>query len=144
MLTSFCELWMLLMASRMVDLFQRLFNWMCPVPSEESLSIVTTIALWNVFLNNKTWKIKVISWSMACRAAVGRWGMKNINLIEHRQQSTWVTRCIVSEQWHFGRNHFFLMTNRWGNNGNSDRLYFLGLKNHCRWWPAMKKKTLAP
>ena len=23
--------------------------------------------------------------------------------------------------------------NRWGNNGNSDRLYFPGLKNHCRW-----------
>ena len=22
---------------------------------------------------------------------------------------------------------------RWGNNGNSDRLYFLGLPNHCRW-----------
>ena len=21
--------------------------------------------------------------------------------------------------------------NRWGNNGNSDRLYFLGLQNHC-------------
>ena len=27
--------------------------------------------------------------------------------------------------------HF--MANRWGNNGNSDRLYFLGLQNHCRW-----------
>ena len=26
------------------------------------------------------------------------------------------------------------MTNRWGNNGNSDRLYILGLQNHCRWW----------
>ena len=26
------------------------------------------------------------------------------------------------------------MVNRWGNNGNSDRLYFLGLQNHCRWW----------
>ena len=25
------------------------------------------------------------------------------------------------------------MANRWGNNGNSDRLYFLGLQNHCRW-----------
>ena len=24
--------------------------------------------------------------------------------------------------------------NRWENNGNSDRLYFLGLQNHCRWW----------
>ena len=23
--------------------------------------------------------------------------------------------------------------NRWGNNGNSERLYFLSLKNHCRW-----------
>ena len=23
--------------------------------------------------------------------------------------------------------------NRWGNNGNSVRLYFGGLQNHCRW-----------
>ena len=23
--------------------------------------------------------------------------------------------------------------NRWGNNGNSDRLDFRGLQNHCRW-----------
>ena len=22
---------------------------------------------------------------------------------------------------------------RWGNNGNSGKLYFLGLQNHCRW-----------
>ena len=27
--------------------------------------------------------------------------------------------------------HHF-MANKWGNNGNSDRLYFLGLQNHCR------------
>ena len=26
--------------------------------------------------------------------------------------------------------HHF-MANRWENNGNSDRLYFLGLQNHC-------------
>ena len=26
-----------------------------------------------------------------------------------------------------------IMANRWGNIGNSDRLYFLGLQNHCRW-----------
>ena len=30
--------------------------------------------------------------------------------------------------------HHFV-ANQWGNNGNSDRLYFLGLQNHCRWWP---------
>ena len=27
--------------------------------------------------------------------------------------------------------HF--MANRWGNNGNSDRLYIWRLQNHCRW-----------
>ena len=26
----------------------------------------------------------------------------------------------------------YFMANRWGNNVNSDRLYFLGLQNHCR------------
>ena len=30
------------------------------------------------------------------------------------------------------RSHHF-MANRWGNNGNSERLSFLGLPNHCRW-----------
>ena len=25
------------------------------------------------------------------------------------------------------------MANRWRNSGNSVRLYFLGLQNHCRW-----------
>ena len=28
--------------------------------------------------------------------------------------------------------HHF-MANKWGNNGNNDRLYFLGLQNHCQW-----------
>ena len=30
------------------------------------------------------------------------------------------------------RHHF--MANGWGNNGNSERLYFGGFQNHCRWW----------
>ena len=30
------------------------------------------------------------------------------------------------------RSHHF-MANRWGNSGNSDRLYFGGLQNHCKW-----------
>ena len=30
------------------------------------------------------------------------------------------------------RSHHF-MSNRWGNSGNSVRLYFWGLQNHCRW-----------
>ena len=35
------------------------------------------------------------------------------------------------------------MTNRWRNNGNSDRLYFWGLQNHCRWcWSHEIKRRL--
>jgi len=33
---------------------------------------------------------------------------------------------------HSIQSHHF-MANRWRKNGNSDRLYFLGLQNHCRW-----------
>ena len=37
------------------------------------------------------------------------------------------------------------MGNRWGNSGNSVRLYFLGLQNHCRWWlQPWNLKTLTP
>ena len=45
------------------------------------------------------------------------------------------------------------MANRWENNGNSDRFYFGGLQNHCRWrlqlapwkkilWPPDAKRQL--
>ena len=37
------------------------------------------------------------------------------------------------------------MANRWENNGNSDRVYFLGLQNHHRWWlQPLNQKTFAP
>ena len=41
--------------------------------------------------------------------------------------------------WHLSH-HF--MANRWGNNGNSERLYFSGLQNHCRWWLQPSKRCL--
>ena len=37
------------------------------------------------------------------------------------------------------------MAYRWGNNGNSDRVYFLGLQNHCgQWLQPWNEETLAP
>ena len=40
-----------------------------------------------------------------------------------------------------GQSHYF-MANRWGNSGNSERVYLGGLQNHCRWLvtAAMKLK----
>ena len=39
---------------------------------------------------------------------------------------------------------YHFMATRWRNNGNSDRLYFGGLQNHCRWWcsPEIKRCLL--
>ena len=33
----------------------------------------------------------------------------------------------------YGIQFHHFMANRWGNNGNSERLYFPGLQNHCRY-----------
>ena len=42
-----------------------------------------------------------------------------------------------------GCHHF--MANRWGKNGNSERFYFLGFQNHCKWWLQLwNEKMLAP
>ena len=38
-----------------------------------------------------------------------------------------------------------ISSNQWGNNGNCDRLYFLGPQNHCTWWlQPWNENTLAP
>ena len=50
-----------------------------------------------------------------------------------REWKSWL-KAQHSENEYYGiRSHHF-MGNRWGNSGNSVRLYFLGLQNHCRWW----------
>ena len=33
-----------------------------------------------------------------------------------------------------GIRSYHFTANRWGNNGNTETLYFLGLQTHCRWW----------
>ena len=49
-----------------------------------------------------------------------------------RRVKTWLkTQHSRNEEHGIWSHHF--MANRWGNNGNSDTLYFLGLQNHCRW-----------
>ena len=35
---------------------------------------------------------------------------------------------------HHGIQSHHFMANIWGNSVNSERLYFLGPQNHCRWW----------
>ena len=49
-----------------------------------------------------------------------------------RRVKTWLkTQHSRNEEHGIWSHHF--MANRWGNSGNSHRLYFGGLQNHCRW-----------
>ena len=41
------------------------------------------------------------------------------------------TESVILVKYKSKAHHF--MGNRWGNSGNSVRLYFSGLQNHCRW-----------
>ena len=54
-------------------------------------------------------------------------------LMEVKEESEKVGLKQHSENEDHGLWSHHFMANRWGNNGNSDRLYFLGLQNHCRW-----------
>ena len=45
---------------------------------------------------------------------------------------SWLKTQYSNNKDHGIRSHHF-MANRWGNNGNSDRVYFLGLQTHCEW-----------
>ena len=55
-----------------------------------------------------------------------------------------VVKLNIQKHHHGIWSHHF-MENRWGNSGNSGRLYFSGLQNHCRWWlQPWNKKTLTP
>ena len=61
-----------------------------------------------------------------------------------KEWKTWLKAQHSKNKDHGIRSHHF-MANRWRNNGNNDRLYFLGLKNHCRLWlQPWNQKTLAP
>ena len=55
--------------------------------------------------------------------------LKSLLTVKEGSQSWLKTR--HSENWDCGIHSHHFMANRWGNDGNSDRFYFLGLQNHC-------------
>jgi len=54
-------------------------------------------------------------------------------LMKVKEESEKVDLKLNIQKDHHIRSHHF-MAHRWGNSGNSRRLYFGGLQNHCRWW----------
>ena len=58
--------------------------------------------------------------------------LKSLLMKVKEESDSWLKAQHSENEDHGIRSHHF-MGNRWGNSGNSVRLYFLGLQNHCRW-----------
>ena len=58
--------------------------------------------------------------------------LKPLDESERGERKSWLKAQHSENEDHGIWSHHF-MANRWGNNGSSDRLHFLGLQNHCRW-----------
>ena len=58
--------------------------------------------------------------------------LKNF-LTKVKEESEKVGLKLNSENEDHGVWYHHFMSNTWENNGNSDRLHFLGLQHHCRW-----------
>ena len=52
---------------------------------------------------------------------------------ERREWKSWLKTQHSKDKDYVIQSHH-LVANRWRNNGNSDRFYFGGLQNHCKWW----------
>ena len=59
--------------------------------------------------------------------------LKNLLMkVKEEIEQTGLKLSIQKNEDHGIQSHHFT-ANRWENNGNNERLYFLGLQNHCRW-----------
>ena len=52
--------------------------------------------------------------------------------VKVESEKSWLKAQHLENEYHGIWSHHFI-ANRWGNSGNSVRLYFLGFQNHCRW-----------
>ena len=90
-------------------------------------------------LPGETWKLQICKW----HHHYGRkWrGTKEpLDESERGEWKSWLKAQHSENQDHGIQSHHF-MANRWGNNGNSDRLYFLGLQKSLQMMTtAMKLK----
>ena len=58
--------------------------------------------------------------------------LKSLLRVKEESKKSWLKTQHSKNKDHGTWSHHF-MGNRWANSGNSVRLYFAGLQNHCRW-----------
>ena len=58
--------------------------------------------------------------------------LKSLLMKVKEESESWLKAQHSENEDHGIWSHYFMRI-RWGNSGNSVRLYFVGLQNHCRW-----------
>ena len=104
-------------------------------------NLYTEYIMWNVGLDEAQAGIKIAGRNInnlryaddTTLKAESEEELKSLDESERGKWKSWLKTQHSKNKDHGIRFHHF-MANRWGNNGNSHRLYFLGLQNHCRWW----------
>ena len=73
------------------------------------------------------------SWQILCVVLVTQSGLTLCDTMDYSLPGSFVREILQARILEWVAISFSIMANRWGNNGSSDRLYFPGLQNHCRW-----------
>ena len=116
-------------------------------------NLYTEYIIWNAWLDEAQAGIKVVGRSInnlrfaddTTLIAESEEELKEpLDEGERGEWKSWFKTQHSKNEDHCLQSHNF-MANIWQNNGNSDRLYFLGLQNHCRWHlQPWNQKTLVP
>ena len=86
----------------------------------------------------------LILWDDHCNGGKQRGTKEPLDQGERGEWKSWLETQHSKNKDHGIQSHCF-MANRWGKNGNSERFYFLGLKNHCKQWLKPRNyKVFAP
>ena len=117
--------------------------------SEIAIKNMASPTRWTwIWVNSRSWwwtgKPGVLQ-SMGLQRVGRNWATeKPLDEGERGKWKSWLKAQHSENEDHGIRSHHF-MGNKWGNSGNSVRLYFWGLQSHCRCWlQPWNYKTLTP
>ena len=95
--------------------------------NKNAMNVLVQVFLWKhvfISLGKYLGKELLVKW---------RGTKKPLDESESGEWKSWLKDQHSENEDHGIWSHHF-MANRWGNSGNSVRLYFSGLQDHCRWW----------
>jgi len=89
---------------------------------------------WVAFSKESSWPSNWTRISLIAGGFFTNWAIREPLESQRGEWKSWLKTHHSKKNKNHGIWSHHFMANRWGNNRKSDRLYFLGLQNHCRCW----------